>query len=158
MATTTRPMPKVAVEESKAQRIQRQQARFRDRGGTFVPSDKNPLADLLLARAITGESPSKAKSSHSKTERLLPTASPARRTAILSPGRESSNAAWPKGSGSRLERASSENCNSVPGSSKAAKRVMESMRKKGSKKRKSTHLEGFFYSNSFLCYFDIAQT
>ncbi|KAI6101764.1 hypothetical protein EDD16DRAFT_1648271 [Pisolithus croceorrhizus] len=141
MAMTTRPVPKVAVEESKAQRIQRQQARFRDRGGTFVPSDKNPLADILLARAVTGESPSKAKSFHSKTERHLPTGSPARRTAILSPSRESSNAAWPKGAGSRLEKTFSENCNSVPRSSNAAKRVMESVRKKGSKKRKSTHLE-----------------
>ncbi|KAJ8592363.1 hypothetical protein M405DRAFT_879976 [Rhizopogon salebrosus TDB-379] len=49
----------VTVEESKAQRIQRQQARFRDRGGAFVPSEKNPLIDILLSRTISGESPSK---------------------------------------------------------------------------------------------------
>ncbi|OJA20550.1 hypothetical protein AZE42_07070 [Rhizopogon vesiculosus] len=68
----------VTVEESKAQRIQRQQARFRDRGGSgslltytvieltpvdpysaFVPSEKNPLVDILLSRTISGESPSK---------------------------------------------------------------------------------------------------
>ncbi|KIK17574.1 hypothetical protein PISMIDRAFT_15003 [Pisolithus microcarpus 441] len=141
MVTTTRPVPKVAVEESKAQRIQRQQARFRDRGGTFIPSDKNPLADILLARTVTGESPSKAKSLHSsKTERLLPTASPVRRTAVLSPSRDSSNAARPKGTGSLSEKTFQEN-SSVPGSSKAAKRVVESVRKKGSKKRKTTHVE-----------------
>ncbi|KAI6019496.1 hypothetical protein PISMIDRAFT_19067 [Pisolithus microcarpus 441] len=141
MVATTRPVPKVAVEESKAQRIQRQQARFRDRGGTFVPSDKNPLADILLARTVTGESPSKAKSLHSsKTERLLPTASPVRRTAVLSPSRDSSNAARPKGAGSLSEKAFQEN-SSVPGSSKAAKRVVECVRKKGSKKRKATHVE-----------------
>ncbi|KAF9239457.1 hypothetical protein BU15DRAFT_61965 [Melanogaster broomeanus] len=52
--------PGVNVEESKAQRIQRQQARFRDRGGAFVPSTSNPLVDILLARTVTGESPSKA--------------------------------------------------------------------------------------------------
>lgn len=49
----------VTAEESKAQRLQRQQARFRDRGGAFVPSEKNALKDILLARAISGESPSK---------------------------------------------------------------------------------------------------
>lgn len=40
---TTRGVPKVAVEESKAQRIQRQQARFRDRGGaeTWWPHGVN---------------------------------------------------------------------------------------------------------------------
>ncbi|KAI5984604.1 hypothetical protein EDD15DRAFT_1714824 [Pisolithus albus] len=60
---------------------------------TFVPSDKNPLADVLLARTVTGESPSKAKSLHSsKTERLLPATSPVRRTAVLSP-RDPSNVA-----------------------------------------------------------------
>ncbi|KAG1732685.1 uncharacterized protein EDB91DRAFT_1302096 [Suillus paluster] len=56
----------VSVEESKAQRLQRQQARFRDRGGAFVPSEKNTLKDILLARTVSGESPSKAatKSPH----------------------------------------------------------------------------------------------
>jgi hypothetical protein len=49
----------VTVEESKAQRLQRQQARFRDRGGAFVPSEKNALKDILLARTVSGESPSK---------------------------------------------------------------------------------------------------
>ncbi|KAG2131655.1 hypothetical protein DEU56DRAFT_453713 [Suillus clintonianus] len=50
----------VTVEESKAQRLQRQQARFRDRGGAFIPSENNPLKDILLARTVSGESPSKA--------------------------------------------------------------------------------------------------
>lgn len=56
----------VTVEESKAQRLQRQQARFRDRGGAFVPSEKNILKDILLARTVSGESPSKVttKSPH----------------------------------------------------------------------------------------------
>lgn len=56
----------VTVEESKAQRLQRQQARFRDRGGAFVPSEKNALKDILLARTVSGESPSKVatKSPH----------------------------------------------------------------------------------------------
>jgi hypothetical protein len=51
------------VEESRAQRQQRLQARFRDRGGIFVPSQKNTLIDILLARSVTGESPSKRTSS-----------------------------------------------------------------------------------------------
>ncbi|KAI6041757.1 hypothetical protein EDC04DRAFT_1163160 [Pisolithus marmoratus] len=136
-------MANIAVEESKAQRIQRQQARFRDRGGTFVPSGKNPLADILLARAVTGESPSKAKSVHSKTDRVSQTVSRDHRTAILSPSRGSSNIAWLKSARSGLEKPLSENCDGVPGSSKAAERVMESVsKKKGSKKRKATQLEG----------------
>ncbi|KAI6148081.1 hypothetical protein BKA82DRAFT_4147947 [Pisolithus tinctorius] len=142
MATTTRPALNIPVEESKAQRIQRQQARFRDRGGTFVPSGKNPLADILLARAVTGESPSKAKSLHSKTERVPPTVSPVPRPAAVSPGRNSSIASHPKGSGSRLERPFSENHKSVAESSKAADRVTESVpKKKASKRRKITHPE-----------------
>ncbi|KAG1791116.1 uncharacterized protein HD556DRAFT_1387710 [Suillus plorans] len=58
----------VTVEESKAQRLQRQQARFRDRGGAFVPSEKNVLKDILLARTVSGESPLKvAMKSRKKT-------------------------------------------------------------------------------------------
>ncbi|KAG9308696.1 hypothetical protein JVU11DRAFT_11653 [Chiua virens] len=51
----------VSTEESKAQRLKRQQSRFRDRGGAFVQSDSNPLVDILLARTVSGESPSKAR-------------------------------------------------------------------------------------------------
>ncbi|KIM90011.1 hypothetical protein PILCRDRAFT_204733 [Piloderma croceum F 1598] len=47
------------VEKSREQRQQRLQARFRDRGGIFVPSEKNALIDILLARCVTGESLSK---------------------------------------------------------------------------------------------------
>ncbi|KAG6374135.1 hypothetical protein JVT61DRAFT_4781 [Boletus reticuloceps] len=51
----------VSAEESKAQRLKRQQARFRDRGGVFVPSTSNPLVDILLARTVSGDSPSKPR-------------------------------------------------------------------------------------------------
>ncbi|KII90122.1 hypothetical protein PLICRDRAFT_29231 [Plicaturopsis crispa FD-325 SS-3] len=47
------------VEESRAKRLERQQSRFRDRGGIFVPSGKNTLVDVLLARTATGLSPDK---------------------------------------------------------------------------------------------------
>ncbi|KAF8064030.1 hypothetical protein FPV67DRAFT_1654173 [Lyophyllum atratum] len=40
----------ITVEESRAQRLQRQQARFRDRGGIFVPTNRNTLVDILLGR------------------------------------------------------------------------------------------------------------
>ncbi|EGO02916.1 hypothetical protein SERLA73DRAFT_70406 [Serpula lacrymans var. lacrymans S7.3] len=53
----------VPVEESKAQRLQRQQARFRDRGGIFVPAAKNTLIDILLSRTVSGESPPKSRES-----------------------------------------------------------------------------------------------
>ncbi|PPQ90276.1 hypothetical protein CVT25_013101 [Psilocybe cyanescens] len=41
----------INVEESRAQRLQRQQSRFRDRGGIFVPSSRNILANILLGKA-----------------------------------------------------------------------------------------------------------
>ncbi|KAF5376064.1 hypothetical protein D9615_007685 [Tricholomella constricta] len=44
------PKAPIPVEESRAQRLQRQQARFRDRGGIFVPSNRNTLVDILLGR------------------------------------------------------------------------------------------------------------
>ncbi|KAG6836963.1 hypothetical protein H0H93_000355 [Arthromyces matolae] len=44
---TNAPIP---VEESRAQRLQRSQARFRDRGGIFVPTTRNTLVDILLGR------------------------------------------------------------------------------------------------------------
>jgi hypothetical protein len=51
----------VTVEESRRIRLQQQQARFRNRGGTFVPSERNKVLELLMARSITGESPTKSK-------------------------------------------------------------------------------------------------
>ncbi|KAJ3530003.1 hypothetical protein NMY22_g8752 [Coprinellus aureogranulatus] len=38
------------VEESRQQRLQRAQARFRDRGGIFVPTNRNTLIDILLGK------------------------------------------------------------------------------------------------------------
>jgi len=67
----------VNVEDSKAQRQQRSQARFRDRGGCvrffgavgaalttalriFIPSDDNLLADILLGKASPLKKPRKS--------------------------------------------------------------------------------------------------
>ncbi|KDQ55921.1 hypothetical protein JAAARDRAFT_314433 [Jaapia argillacea MUCL 33604] len=47
------------VEESRELRLQKQQARFRDRGGIFVPSEKNPLLEELLSKKFF-KSPAKA--------------------------------------------------------------------------------------------------
>ncbi|KAI1789661.1 hypothetical protein LXA43DRAFT_552863 [Ganoderma leucocontextum] len=55
-------LPGGSVEASRAQRIERLQARYRDRGGIFKPADHNPLLDLLLARGVNGESPSRTNS------------------------------------------------------------------------------------------------
>ncbi|KDR78397.1 hypothetical protein GALMADRAFT_245561 [Galerina marginata CBS 339.88] len=52
----------VNVEESRAQRLQRQQARFRDRGGIFVPSSRNTLADILLGKALPLKRPHRSRS------------------------------------------------------------------------------------------------
>ncbi|KAN0118808.1 hypothetical protein V8E52_004919 [Russula decolorans] len=49
------------VQESKAQRQERLQSRFRDRGGIFVPSEGNALVEILLARGVNGESPAKKR-------------------------------------------------------------------------------------------------
>ncbi|OCH90852.1 hypothetical protein OBBRIDRAFT_792860 [Obba rivulosa] len=48
-----------SVEESRAKRLERQQSRFRDRGGVFVPSEHNALLDILLAKGPACESPAK---------------------------------------------------------------------------------------------------
>ncbi|KAI0632912.1 hypothetical protein C8Q77DRAFT_855118 [Trametes polyzona] len=56
------PLLGATVEASREKRIERQQARFRDRGGIFRPAEHNPLLDILLARGVNGESPSRANS------------------------------------------------------------------------------------------------
>ncbi|KAL6308938.1 hypothetical protein BKA93DRAFT_746666 [Sparassis latifolia] len=60
--TTTTTEQGLTVEASRAKRLERQQSRFRDRGGIFVPSTHNALLDILLARGVNGESPAKALS------------------------------------------------------------------------------------------------
>lgn len=92
----------VPVEDSRAQRIQRQQSRFRDRGGSvaasfnsqwplmiytnsfsvhriFVPSNKNTLIDILLARSVTGESPVKQRKEREARQRTGDGCSPVRK-------------------------------------------------------------------------------
>ncbi|RDB23791.1 hypothetical protein Hypma_009307 [Hypsizygus marmoreus] len=54
------PKVPIPVEESRAQRLQRQQARFRDRGGIFVPSNRNTLIEILLGRK-PAQSPRKSR-------------------------------------------------------------------------------------------------
>ncbi|KAJ6630094.1 hypothetical protein B0H10DRAFT_1110294 [Mycena sp. CBHHK59/15] len=46
----TPPVGPLQVQESRTQRLERQQARFRDRGGIFVPRAHNNLLDILLGR------------------------------------------------------------------------------------------------------------
>ncbi|EKM52699.1 uncharacterized protein PHACADRAFT_198742 [Phanerochaete carnosa HHB-10118-sp] len=61
-----------SVEESRVKRLEKQQSRYRDRGGMFVPADTNPLLDVLLARGVNGESPQKQRS-------MAPSPSPPRK-------------------------------------------------------------------------------
>ncbi|KAI0776777.1 hypothetical protein BD413DRAFT_610361 [Trametes elegans] len=72
-------MPLLAptVEESREKRIERQQARFRDRGGIFKPSERNGFLDILLARGVNGESPKPEASSRPRSRSH--SASPSRR-------------------------------------------------------------------------------
>ncbi|KIK98275.1 hypothetical protein PAXRUDRAFT_702215 [Paxillus rubicundulus Ve08.2h10] len=105
----------VTAEESKAQRIQRQQARFRDRGGAFVPSNSNPLIGILLARTVTGESPSKARAS-SKDRNAAPLSKSrvtCERTRQESPARKRN------GLGSKNRAGDGDRTNPVVGSSKS---------------------------------------
>lgn len=55
------------VQDSKAKRQERLKSRFRDRGGIFVPAEGNDLAQLLLARGVNGESPTKRRSPRKST-------------------------------------------------------------------------------------------
>ncbi|TFK48258.1 hypothetical protein OE88DRAFT_1737949 [Heliocybe sulcata] len=69
--TTTPAMTKMlaaTVEESREKRIQKQQSRYRDRGGIFVPQTENPLIDILLTGKFLGSPKKKsAKEQGSKT-------------------------------------------------------------------------------------------
>ncbi|KIL71751.1 hypothetical protein M378DRAFT_242040 [Amanita muscaria Koide BX008] len=68
----------VGVEESRAQRHQRQLSRFRDRGGIFVPTTRNTLADILLKRRAA--SPKKSLSRAASPQKSLRrSASPTKR-------------------------------------------------------------------------------
>ncbi|EAU87664.2 hypothetical protein CC1G_09125 [Coprinopsis cinerea okayama7 len=58
------------VEESRQQRLQRQQSRFRDRGGIFVPTSRNTLADILLGRRDA--SPKKPRRSRGRSVSVSP--------------------------------------------------------------------------------------
>lgn len=106
----------VTVEESKAQRLQRQQARFRDRGGAFVPSEKNALKDILLARTVSGESPSKVatKSPHRHQSRSAsPSKTKRNKTATRAQGSPI------KGKGSRFKTDTKAPTGSVSGNAAA---------------------------------------
>ncbi|KAF8901067.1 hypothetical protein CPB84DRAFT_1847040 [Gymnopilus junonius] len=59
----------VNVEESRAKRHQRQQSRFRDRGGIFVPTSRSTLADILLGKAPPLKKPARRSISASPTKR-----------------------------------------------------------------------------------------
>ncbi|KAH0589062.1 hypothetical protein H2248_004834 [Termitomyces sp. 'cryptogamus'] len=56
------PKVSIPVEESRAQRLQRSQARFRDRGGIFVPTSRNTLADILLGRKVASPKKKRGRS------------------------------------------------------------------------------------------------
>ncbi|TCD67132.1 hypothetical protein EIP91_000472 [Steccherinum ochraceum] len=60
------------VEASRQARLQKQQSRYRDRGGVFVPAEVNPLLDILLARGPNGESPVKAAPPVARSPGLSP--------------------------------------------------------------------------------------
>ncbi|KAH9852881.1 hypothetical protein C2E23DRAFT_824035 [Lenzites betulinus] len=70
------PLLGATVEASREKRIERQQARFRDRGGIFKPSERNSLLDILLARGVNGEAPPRANSPRRSRSR---SASPVRK-------------------------------------------------------------------------------
>ncbi|KAI0742787.1 hypothetical protein C8Q80DRAFT_1273394 [Daedaleopsis nitida] len=90
--------PALNVEESKAKRIERQQARLRDRGGIFKPAEHNPLLDLLLARGVNGESPSRANSPRRSRSR---SASPIRKRSAPHAGKAPETSAAPKKASAR---------------------------------------------------------
>ncbi|KAI0326285.1 hypothetical protein GY45DRAFT_1437746 [Cubamyces sp. BRFM 1775] len=81
------------VEASREKRLERQQARFRDRGGIFKPSGHNALLDILLARGVNGESPSRANSPRRSRSR---SASPARKHTTVESSTQASHSAYKK--------------------------------------------------------------
>lgn len=47
------------IEESRVKRLERVKSKQRDRGGIFKPAETNPLIDILMARDVSGLSPTK---------------------------------------------------------------------------------------------------
>ena len=52
---------KPSIEESREKRLARIKSKQRDRGGIFKPAETNPLIDILMAKDVSGRSPSKAR-------------------------------------------------------------------------------------------------
>ncbi|KAJ7456926.1 hypothetical protein FB451DRAFT_598398 [Mycena latifolia] len=78
LATPLASVP-LQVQESRNKRLGRQQARFRDRGGIFVPRSHNNLLDILLGNKKL--SPLKRRSrSRSRSVSVSPTKKLARKT------------------------------------------------------------------------------
>ncbi|KAH9177942.1 hypothetical protein EDB89DRAFT_1931866 [Lactarius sanguifluus] len=71
------------VQDSKAKRQERLKSRFRDRGGIFVPAEGNDLAQLLLARGVNGESPTKRRSPRKSTAARRTTPKSARSVKVV---------------------------------------------------------------------------
>ncbi|TFK37688.1 hypothetical protein BDQ12DRAFT_152452 [Crucibulum laeve] len=74
--TISGPKSAVEVEDSRTQRLQRQQARFRDRGGIFVPTNRNTLVNILLGRAPASQSPKRV---HGRSTSISPQKSKGKR-------------------------------------------------------------------------------
>lgn len=84
----------VGVEESRAQRHQRQLSRFRDRGGIFVPTTRNTLADILMKRRAASPKRSSSRAA-SPQKSLRRSASPTKRDARSEDVADSKRAASP---------------------------------------------------------------
>ncbi|EPQ55868.1 hypothetical protein GLOTRDRAFT_138623 [Gloeophyllum trabeum ATCC 11539] len=76
MATATaKTMLAPTVEESREKRLQKQQSRYRDRGGIFVPMTENPLIDILLSRKFLASPKKKSQKEQGASRRDKPSAS-----------------------------------------------------------------------------------
>ncbi|KAJ3537483.1 hypothetical protein NMY22_g5578 [Coprinellus aureogranulatus] len=75
------------VEESRQQRLQRAQARFRDRGGIFVPTNRNTLIDILLGKKEAtpkGSTRSRSRSVSPHKPSVSPTSRKGKRVSLSS--------------------------------------------------------------------------
>ncbi|KAH8112059.1 hypothetical protein DFH11DRAFT_1788232 [Phellopilus nigrolimitatus] len=61
METAAEKKERLDIEASRTKRLERVKAKHRDRGGIYKPAETNPLLDILLARDVSGRSPSRAR-------------------------------------------------------------------------------------------------
>ncbi|KAF9078294.1 hypothetical protein BDP27DRAFT_1309362 [Rhodocollybia butyracea] len=115
-STPLAPSRQLTAHESREKRIARQQARYRDRGGVFVPQQRTNLLDILLGKTTLKQVSGRRSKSRSRS--LSPVRRKSRRDIGVD---EEPTPSRKKGRKSAAQSTPDEQANAVAGSSKVKK-------------------------------------